>query len=118
MRTKVRWLIFVVVSACPIQRCCAAAMRLATLSTCSLNQWALDFEGNLERVLASCAAARQQGATYRVGPELELTGYGCEVCRVRQERCARAAVTSVLAGRTTFWRLTRKRTPGRAWLRC
>jgi len=55
------------------------AMRLATLATCSLNQWALDFDGNLARTLASCAAARARGATYRVGPELELTGYGCEV---------------------------------------
>jgi NAD+ synthase (glutamine-hydrolysing) len=54
-------------------------MRLATLATCSLNQWALDFDGNLARTLASCAAARARGATYRVGPELELTGYGCEV---------------------------------------
>jgi NAD+ synthase (glutamine-hydrolysing) len=53
-------------------------MRLATLSTCSLNQWALDFDGNLARTLASCAAASAAGATYRVGPELELTGYGCE----------------------------------------
>ena len=57
----------------------AAAMRLATLATCSLNQWALDFDGNLERTLESCAVALQKGATYRVGPELELTGYGCEV---------------------------------------
>jgi len=56
-----------------------AAMRLATLATCSLNQWALDFDGNLARTLASCAAAKERGATYRVGPELELTGYGCEV---------------------------------------
>ena len=54
-------------------------MRLATLATCSLNQWALDFDGNLARTLASCAAAKERGATYRVGPELELTGYGCEV---------------------------------------
>jgi predicted amidohydrolase len=55
------------------------AMRLATLATCSLNQWALDFDGNLSRTLESCAEAARRGATYRVGPELELTGYGCEV---------------------------------------
>ena len=53
-------------------------MRLATLATCSLNQWALDFDGNYERTLASCVEAAARGATYRVGPELELTGYGCE----------------------------------------
>lgn len=52
--------------------------RLATLATCSLNQWAMDFEGNLKRILDSIRAARQAGATYRVGPELEVCGYGCE----------------------------------------
>jgi NAD+ synthase (glutamine-hydrolysing) len=48
------------------------------LSTCNLNQWALDFDGNLARVLASIAAAKAQGSRFRTGPELELTGYGCE----------------------------------------
>ncbi|KAG7093662.1 glutamine-dependent NAD(+) synthetase [Marasmius oreades] len=49
---------------------------LITLAT-SLNQWALDFEGNLERILTSIAIAKSRGATLRVGPELEITGYGC-----------------------------------------
>ncbi|KAF7356679.1 Glutamine-dependent NAD(+) synthetase [Mycena venus] len=49
---------------------------LITLAT-SLNQWALDFEGNLERILASIAIAKERGATLRVGPELEIPGYGC-----------------------------------------
>lgn len=40
--------------------------RLATLATCSLNQWAMDFEGNLKRILDSCTAAKEAGATYRV----------------------------------------------------
>jgi NAD+ synthase (glutamine-hydrolysing) len=40
--------------------------RLATLATCSLNQWAMDFEGNLQRILDSCTAAKEAGATYRV----------------------------------------------------
>ncbi|KAF6262108.1 glutamine-dependent NAD(+) synthetase with GAT domain-containing protein [Scenedesmus sp. NREL 46B-D3] len=52
--------------------------RLATLATCNLNQWAMDFEGNLRRIRDSITAARQAGATYRVGPELEVCGYGCE----------------------------------------
>lgn len=93
--------------------------RIATLATCNLNQWALDFDGNLERIRRSIEQARAAGATYRVsflegselfllfrrslalasekrkrrafsifylplfknakvGPELELTGYGCE----------------------------------------
>jgi NAD+ synthase (glutamine-hydrolysing) len=50
---------------------------LITLATCSLNQWALDFDGNLERILKSIAIAKERGATLRVGPELEVTGYGC-----------------------------------------
>ena len=43
-----------------------------TVATCSLNQWALDFDGNRERILASIAEARRRGATLRVGPELEI----------------------------------------------
>lgn len=51
---------------------------LVTLATCNLNQWALDFDGNLERILESCRQARLAGASYRLGPELEICGYGCE----------------------------------------
>jgi hypothetical protein len=40
--------------------------RQATLATCSLNQWAMDFEGNLKRILESIRQAKQAGATYRV----------------------------------------------------
>lgn len=43
-----------------------------------MNQWALDFEGNLKRIKQSIVVARRRGATYRLGPELEITGYGCE----------------------------------------
>ncbi len=53
-------------------------MRVTILATCALNQWALDFEGNLARVKESIAQAKAKGARYRVGPELELPGYGCE----------------------------------------
>ncbi|KAJ3895183.1 hypothetical protein GG344DRAFT_39250 [Lentinula edodes] len=49
---------------------------LITLAT-SLNQWALDFQGNMERILESIAVAKRRGATLRVGPELEIPGYGC-----------------------------------------
>ena len=31
--------------------------RLATLATCNLNQWALDFSGNLDRVIQSILEA-------------------------------------------------------------
>ena len=51
-------------------------MKLVTLATCNLNQWALDFQGNLERILASIEDAKNKGARYRLGPELEITGYG------------------------------------------
>jgi NAD+ synthase (glutamine-hydrolysing) len=51
---------------------------LITVATCTLNQWALDFDGNVERSLKSCQLAKAAGATYRLGPELELSGYGCE----------------------------------------
>ncbi|KAF9453533.1 glutamine-dependent NAD(+) synthetase with GAT domain-containing protein [Macrolepiota fuliginosa MF-IS2] len=49
---------------------------LITLAT-SLNQWALDFQGNYERILASIVIAKNRGARIRVGPELEIPGYGC-----------------------------------------
>jgi NAD+ synthase (glutamine-hydrolysing) len=51
---------------------------LITVATCNLNQWALDFDGNVKRILRSCQEARDRGATYRLGPELEICGYGCE----------------------------------------
>jgi NAD+ synthase (glutamine-hydrolysing) len=52
--------------------------RLCTLSTCSLDQHALDFQGNYQRILESCLRAKQLGARLRLGPELEIPGYGCE----------------------------------------
>eukprot|EP00934_Nitzschia_sp_Nitz4_P007041 Nitzschia sp. Nitz4//scaffold87_size112219//91117//93387//NITZ4_004087-RA/size112219-processed-gene-0.9-mRNA-1//1//CDS//3329559408//7031//frame0 len=48
------------------------------VATCTLNQWALDFDGNCQRVAKSCRLAKEAGASYRLGPELELSGYGCE----------------------------------------
>lgn len=51
--------------------------RKVTLATCALNQWALDFEGNLQRILKSIEIAKSKGARYRLGPELEICGYGC-----------------------------------------
>jgi NAD+ synthase (glutamine-hydrolysing) len=50
--------------------------QLITLATCSLNQWALDWEGNLGRIRASILKAKEAGATLRTGPELEICGYG------------------------------------------
>eukprot|EP00922_Rhytidocystis_sp_ex-Travisia-forbesii_P024432 GHVS01035856.1.p1 GENE.GHVS01035856.1~~GHVS01035856.1.p1 ORF type:complete len:880 (+),score=158.92 GHVS01035856.1:53-2692(+) len=51
---------------------------LACVSACNLNQWAMDFDGNLSRTIASIRLAKKEGAKVRVGPELELCGYGCE----------------------------------------
>ncbi len=53
-------------------------MNCITLATCNLNQWALDFEGNLDRIARSIRLAKARGASYRLGPELEIPGYGCE----------------------------------------
>jgi NAD+ synthase (glutamine-hydrolysing) len=53
-------------------------MRTAVLASCNLNQWAMDFDGNLRRIRASIARAKALGARFRVGPELEISGYGCE----------------------------------------
>ncbi|XP_014778403.1 glutamine-dependent NAD(+) synthetase [Octopus bimaculoides] len=52
-------------------------VRKVTLATCSLNQWAMDFSGNKTRIIESIRQAKQKGASYRVGPELEITGYSC-----------------------------------------
>ncbi|CAE8594799.1 unnamed protein product, partial [Polarella glacialis] len=51
---------------------------LCKVATCNLNQWALDFEGNYKRIVSSIKQAKQQGCTFRTGPELEVTGYTCE----------------------------------------
>lgn len=52
-------------------------MHLVTVATCQLRQWALDFDGNCKRIIASIGVAKERGATLRVGPELEIPGYGC-----------------------------------------
>lgn len=38
---------------------------LITVATCSLNQWALDFEGNLARIVESIVKAKLAGASLR-----------------------------------------------------
>ncbi|KAH7061801.1 glutamine-dependent NAD(+) synthetase [Paraphoma chrysanthemicola] len=51
--------------------------RSITVAACSLNQWALDWEGNLARIKQSIIEAKSQGASLRAGSELEICGYGC-----------------------------------------
>ena len=48
------------------------------VAVCTLNQLALDFEGNLKRILKSLDECVQQNASIRIGPELEVSGYSCE----------------------------------------
>ncbi|XP_066582206.1 glutamine-dependent NAD(+) synthetase [Prorops nasuta] len=52
--------------------------RTVTVAVCTLNQWAMDFSGNYSRIIQSIQEAKDAGATYRSGPELEITGYSCE----------------------------------------
>lgn len=51
---------------------CVTLLNL-TVATCSLNQWALDWEGNLARIKQSIQEAKAQDCTLRVGPELEAS---------------------------------------------
>jgi NAD+ synthase (glutamine-hydrolysing) len=46
--------------------------RKAKLAVCTLNQWALDFDGNVKRILKSIETAKADGARFRSGPELEI----------------------------------------------
>lgn len=57
--------------------CCSHEFTLTGNSHSSLNQWALDFEGNAARILQSIKEAKEAGASMRIGPELEISGYGC-----------------------------------------
>ena len=45
--------------------------RYAKLATCSLNQWAMDFSNNKERILESCRQAKKQVNTNIIGLHLE-----------------------------------------------
>lgn len=48
------------------------------MATCNLNQWAMDFDTNMKNIKESITKAKEAGANIRLGPELEITGYGCE----------------------------------------
>jgi NAD+ synthase (glutamine-hydrolysing) len=50
--------------------------RLFTVAACSLNQWVMDWEGNRKRIIESIHIAKERGARFRSGPELEITSYG------------------------------------------
>jgi NAD+ synthase (glutamine-hydrolysing) len=59
---------------CPLS---SLQVMLSLTAYSSLNQWALDFEGNADRIIESIRQAKAAGASLRVGPELEITSYGC-----------------------------------------
>lgn len=77
--------------------------RIACLATCNLNQWALDFEGNVRRIISSIQRAKEAGASYRVGPELEVPGYGCEDHFLEQDTIEHSweCIAEILEGDTT-----------------
>ncbi|KAL8946231.1 MAG: hypothetical protein Q9222_007346 [Ikaeria aurantiellina] len=52
-------------------------MRAVTVSSCNLNQWSLDLDGNRDRILQAASDARKQGAKLLITPELSITGYDC-----------------------------------------
>ncbi|KAG8382766.1 hypothetical protein BUALT_Bualt05G0111400 [Buddleja alternifolia] len=53
-------------------------MRLLKVATCNLNQWAMNFDCNMKNIKESISMAKESDAVIRLGPELEITGYGYE----------------------------------------
>ena len=49
--------------------------QIISVAATSLNQWAMDFEGNLKRIKSSIVEAKASGAKYRFGCELDICGY-------------------------------------------
>lgn len=52
--------------------------KIVKVSASTLNQWAMDFEGNVKRIIQSIQLCYDKGAKLRVGCELEICGYSCE----------------------------------------
>ena len=52
-------------------------MRAITVSSCNLNQWALDFVGNQERIIEAVRRAKNDGSSLLITPELSICGYSC-----------------------------------------
>ena len=51
---------------------------LITVANCSLNQWAMDFDGNEKRIIQCIQEAKEKGAKLILMPELVTTGYSCQ----------------------------------------
>lgn len=54
-------------------------MRLLTwrCEQCNLNQWALDFVGNRDRIIEAIKKAKVDGSKLLITPELSICGYSC-----------------------------------------
>lgn len=78
-------------------------MRLLKVATCNLNQWAMDFDNNVKNIKESIRRAKEAGAIIRLGPELEITGYGCEDHFLEQDTIAHSweCLKDILSGNWT-----------------
>ncbi|KAJ3669271.1 hypothetical protein LUZ60_011221 [Juncus effusus] len=78
-------------------------MRLLKVATCNLNQWAMDFDTNLKNIKESIKRAKESGAKIRIGPELEISGYGCEDHFLEEdtEKHSWECLTDILTGDLT-----------------
>lgn len=52
-------------------------MRVITGSACNLNQLALDFEGNFQRIIEAVRKASADGSSLIITPELSHSDYLC-----------------------------------------
>lgn len=48
------------------------------IASCTLNQSAIDFEGNYLRIVESIRRAHKLGCSYRTCQEMEITGHSCD----------------------------------------
>ncbi|KAG8382540.1 hypothetical protein BUALT_Bualt05G0088000 [Buddleja alternifolia] len=51
----------------------------------SMNQWAMDFDCNMKNIKESISKAKEAGAVIRLGPKIEITGYGCQDHFLKQD---------------------------------
>jgi NAD+ synthetase len=52
--------------------------KLVRMAVGTLNQWAMDFKGNTERIIKSIKQAHDAGAVILALPELAVSGYSCQ----------------------------------------
>ena len=71
----------------------------------TLNQLAMDFEWNRDRIIASIKQAKEKWAKYRIWPELEITGYSCEDHFLEQDTMIHSleSLADILASEVSMW---------------